>query len=130
MDCRNSIWSLQPTHLNGTEKDTQETSQNLQAGRVGWALPQQERSEIASFLFKTSELEPKELGSNAQHIEHSRGWQLFFLNSEKPLPMITMVILQTQSNLGADNTANQAVTEPHKACRLRGEWCTVKKHQS
>lgn len=38
-------------------------------------------------LFKTTGLEPKELGSNAQHTEHSRDWQLLFLNSEKPLPV-------------------------------------------
>lgn len=138
MDCRNSAWSLQLTHLSCVEKENQETSQKVHTGRVGCALPQQDWSKIARGCFlcsKSQNQNPKSLAAMpgapnraqqelAAAISKLRGnhylWQL-----------ITMVIFQTQSNnLGAYNTANQAVAEPHKACRLWGERCTMKKHQS
>lgn len=139
MDYRNSTWSLQQTHLNCSEKDTRETSQKVHAGGVGCALLLlKEWSEITRDCFlcsKPQNQNPRSLAAMpgapnraqqelAAALSKLRGnhylWQL-----------ITMVIFQTQSNnLGADNTANQAVTEPHKACGLWGEWCTVKKHQS
>lgn len=135
MDCRNITWSSQPAHLNGTEKGAQETSQKVHAGRVGCALPQPERSEIARDCFlcsKPQDWNPRSLAAmpSTQSTAGTGSCSFLAQRNHYLWQLITMEILQTQSNLRADNTANQAVTEPHKACRLWGECCTMKKHQS
>lgn len=92
MDCRNCTWSLQPTHLNSTEKDTQEASQKVRAGRVGCALPQQEGSEIAtdcSLCAKPQNWNPRSLAAMLSTPDRAQQeLELLFLNSEKPLPVI------------------------------------------
>lgn len=117
MDCRNSSWSLQPTHLNGVERDTQDTSQKVHAERVGCALPQQEWSKIArdcSLCSKLQKQNPRSLAAmpgTPNRAQQGLAAALSKLRGNHYLrQLITVGIFQTHSNnLGADCTANQAV---------------------